>query len=375
MKHKADIGIFISYSKSSKGFGIYNRRCRKIMETIHVKFDELMALASKHNCLEPETNRFNNDNSSADFTSIPSKEDMDNLFGLMLVMIRSRLIIDLKVCMYALTVSTIEPKNIKEAMLDHKWIESMQDELHQFQRLDVWELIPRPTDRNIHQSPRGIFISQLQYTLELLKKHGMDGCDSISTPMATAKLDADLQGTPTDQTRYHSMIGGLMYLTASRPDIAFATFVFARYQARPMVKHLKEVKRIFWYLRQTYNMGLWYPKGSGFELIAYSDVDHAGCHDDCKNIPRRLHEHYHRVENDEVVKSILNFGKNKEGAGMKIHEWMLTREIKLTDHYQMYATVFRVYVPTTQSQPIESTQGTHRTPRTPRTPNHVTTEK
>ncbi|GJS55274.1 retrovirus-related pol polyprotein from transposon TNT 1-94 [Tanacetum coccineum] len=77
----------------------------------------------------------------------------------------------------------------------------------------------------IHQSPCGIFISQSQYTLEILKKHEMDGCDSISTLMATSKLDVDLQDTPTNQTKYHSMIGGLMYLIASRPDIAFATFI------------------------------------------------------------------------------------------------------------------------------------------------------
>ncbi|GKC56727.1 hypothetical protein Tco_1084325 [Tanacetum coccineum] len=105
----------------------------------------------------------------------------------------------------------------------------------------------------------------------------------MSTPMATERLDADSQGTPTDQTNYHRMIGGLMYLTASHPDIAFATFVCARYQARPTFKHLKEVKRIFRYLRQSYNMRLWYPKDSGFELIAYSDADHAGCKDDCKS--------------------------------------------------------------------------------------------
>ncbi|GJW66203.1 retrovirus-related pol polyprotein from transposon TNT 1-94 [Tanacetum coccineum] len=134
----------------------------------------------------------------------------------------------------------------------------------------------------VHQSPRGIFISQSQYAIELLKKHGLDECVSMSTPMATERLDADLQGTPTDQTTYRRMIGGLMYLTASRPDIAFATFVCARYQARPTVKHLKEVKRIFRYLRQSYNMGLWYPKDSVFKLIAYSDADHAGCKDDCK---------------------------------------------------------------------------------------------
>ncbi|GJU95919.1 hypothetical protein Tco_1320675 [Tanacetum coccineum] len=105
----------------------------------------------------------------------------------------------------------------------------------------------------------------------------------MCTPMATERLDADLQGTPTDQKTYRRMIGGLMYLTASRPDIAFATFVCARYQARPTLKHLKEVKRIFRYLRQSYNMGVWYLKDSRFELIAYSDADHAGCKDDYKS--------------------------------------------------------------------------------------------
>ncbi|GJU82539.1 retrovirus-related pol polyprotein from transposon TNT 1-94 [Tanacetum coccineum] len=369
----------------------------------------------------------------------PSKEDLDNLFGLMFEEYyeqkssdtpiysaaqptqvhedspsTSSIIVDTheappvlqtdsEVCMYALTVSTIEPKNIKEAMADYSWIDSMQDELNQFERLQkiswfrnrnsifvakgykqeegidfeesfahvarleavrmlkkalyglkqaprAWydklssfliehgftkgiidptlftrchgedillvqvyvdDIIFGSTNPDfskrfanlmknnfemsmmgelkfflglqVHQSPRGIFISQSQYAIELLKKHGLDECVSMSTPMATERLDADLQGTPTDQTTYRRMIGGLMYLTASRPDIAFATFVCARYQARPTVKHLKEVKRIFRYLRQSYNMGLWYPKDSGFELIAYSDADHAGCKDDCKS--------------------------------------------------------------------------------------------
>ncbi|GJS92885.1 putative ribonuclease H-like domain-containing protein [Tanacetum coccineum] len=604
MKPKADIGVFIGYSETSRGFRIYNRRTKRIMETIHVKFDELTAMASEHDCLEPDLQRFNNPNSSDDLMNTPSKEDLDNLFGPMFedyfeqkssdttinsaaqpthdqedspstssiivdtheaphvvttsdeqnspialqesdefnqeasadfdgntqfvpydslnheeiessttnlepsnvqnfhqvqpsthiwtkdhpldqvigdpskpVMTRQRLHTDSEVCMYALTVSTIEPKNIKEAMADHSWIESMQDELNQFERLQVWELVPRPGGKNVialkwlwknkcdaenivvrnksrlvakgykqeegidfeesfapvarleavrmfiafaahrnitifqmdvktaflngplkeevyvsqpegfidpefpnhvyrlkkalyglkqaprawydklssfliahgfnkgiidptlftrrhggdillvqvyvddiifgstnpdfskrfanlmknnfemsmmgelkfflglqvHQSPRGIFISQSQYAIELLKKHGLDECVSMSTPMATERLDADLQGTPTDQTNYRRMIGGLMYLTASRPDIAFATFVCARYQAQPTVKHLKEVKRIFRYLRHSYNMGLWYPKDSGFEVIAYSDADHACCKDNCKS--------------------------------------------------------------------------------------------
>nr|GEZ63010.1 retrovirus-related Pol polyprotein from transposon TNT 1-94 [Tanacetum cinerariifolium] len=133
----------------------------------------------------------------------------------------------------------------------------------------------------VHQSPRSIFISQSQYVIKLLKKHGMDDCVSMSIPMATERLDANLQGTPTDQTTYRRMIEGLKYLTTSRPDITFSTFVYSRYQARPTVKHLKEVKRIFRYLRQSYK--IWYLKESRFELIAYSDADHARCKDDCKS--------------------------------------------------------------------------------------------
>ncbi|GJW89854.1 retrovirus-related pol polyprotein from transposon TNT 1-94, partial [Tanacetum coccineum] len=517
MKLKADIGVFIGYSETSRGFRIYNRRTKKIMETINVKFDELTVMASEHDCLELELQRFINHNSSTKEMNTPSKEDLDNFFGPMFEEYfektfsdtpvnsaaqptqihedspsTSSIIVDeheappivttsdeqtsliylteadefnqedsahfdgnsqfvsynppshSEVCIYALTVSTIEPKNIKEAMADHSWIKSMQDELNQFKRLQVWELVPRLEGKNVialkwirkkkcdaenivvrnktclvakgykqeecidfeesfasvarleairmfiayaayknitifqmdvktaflngplkeevyvsqpegfidlefldhvyrlkkalyglrqapcawydklssfliehgfnkdfskhfanlmknnfemsmmgelkfflglqvHQSPRGIFISQSQYAIELLKKHGLDECVSMSTPMATKRLDADLQGTPTDQMTYRRMIGGLMYLTASCPDIAFATFVCACYQSRPTVKHLKEVKRIFRYLRQSYNMGLWYSKDSRFELIAYSDADHAGCKDDCKS--------------------------------------------------------------------------------------------
>ncbi|GKE95800.1 hypothetical protein Tco_1580655 [Tanacetum coccineum] len=75
------------------------------------------------------------------------------------------------------------------------------------------------------------------------------------------------------------MVGALMYLTTSRPDIVHATCYCARYQARPTEKHLREVKRIFWYLKNTINIGLWYPKDTDFNLTAFSDLDHAGCLD------------------------------------------------------------------------------------------------
>ncbi|GJX86552.1 ribonuclease H-like domain-containing protein [Tanacetum coccineum] len=107
---------------------------------------------------------------------------------------------------------------------------------------------------------------------------------ACGTPLATKpKLDVDLSGEPVDQSDYRSKIGSLMYLTSSRPDLVQAVCYCARYQARPTQKHLKEVKRIFKYLKGTINMGLWYPKDSGFELTAFSDADHAGCLDTRKS--------------------------------------------------------------------------------------------
>nr|GEU90000.1 hypothetical protein [Tanacetum cinerariifolium] len=135
----------------------------------------------------------------------------------------------------------------------------------------------------IHQSPHGIFINQAKYAQEILIKHGMTSCDSVGTLMATKHLDADLSRTPVDQMKYQSMVGALMYLIASRPDIVHATCYCARYQAKPTQKHLTAVKWIFWYLKDTINMGLLYLKDTSFELTAFSDSDHAGCLDSYKS--------------------------------------------------------------------------------------------
>nr|GEY28311.1 hypothetical protein [Tanacetum cinerariifolium] len=422
-------------------------------------------------------------------------------------------------CIYALTVSVIEPKTIKEALTYPAWIESMQKELYQFIRLNVWELVPSPYGikpltlkwlfknkhdeentviRNktrlmvrgyrqeegidfeesfalfsrmeairiflayaahkeftvyqmdmktaflhsslkedvhvyklkkalyglkqasrawydelstfliqngfskgtidptlftrrfdddifvVNQSPSGIFINQSKYVHEILKKYGLNTCHIVGTPMDIKdKLDLDQIGTLIDVTKYHSMIGAFMYLTSSRADIVHATYdsgfkltgfsdaVYAgckdtfkstsgeaqflgeklvswsskkqhctslsiaeseymslsaccaqvyvddiifgsadpRYatlfsdlmksrfemsmmkeitfflglQAHPIEKHLKEVKMIFCYLRGTVNMGLWYTKDYGFELIGFSDANYAGCKDTFKS--------------------------------------------------------------------------------------------
>nr|GFB22233.1 uncharacterized mitochondrial protein AtMg00810-like [Tanacetum cinerariifolium] len=94
-----------------------------------------------------------------------------------------------------------------------------------------------------------------------------------------SKLDEDREGKAVDQLHYRGMIGTLLYLTASRPDLQFSICMYARYQARPIKKHVHAVKRIFRYLRRTVNQGLWYPKDSSVALTTFADADHAGCQD------------------------------------------------------------------------------------------------
>ncbi|KAJ9557263.1 hypothetical protein OSB04_011877 [Centaurea solstitialis] len=130
----------------------------------------------------------------------------------------------------------------------------------------------------VRQTSQGIFINQSKYTHDILKRFDFTGPKSASTPMSTSfQLDADLSGNPVDQKVYRAIIGSLLYLTASRPDIMFATCVCARFQCDPRESHLGAVKRILKYLKGTPNFGLWYPKDSGFELTAFTDSDHAGC--------------------------------------------------------------------------------------------------
>ncbi|GJT90983.1 retrovirus-related pol polyprotein from transposon TNT 1-94 [Tanacetum coccineum] len=604
MKPKADIGVFIGYSETSRGFRIYNRRTKKIMETINVKFDELTTMASEHDCLEPELQRFINHNSSAEEMNTPSKEDLDNLFEADEFNQEDSAHSDGNSQFVSYNPPSREEIESSTTALESSNVQNF----HQVQpSTHIWTK-DHPLDQVIGDPSKPVMTRQRLHTDSKVKKasnclkqaprawydklssflieHGFtkDEYVSISTHMATERLDADLQGTPTDQTTYHYIIGGLMYLTASRPDIAFATFVCARYQARPTVKHLKEVKRIFRYLRQSYNMGLCYPKDSGFELIAYSDADHAGCKDDCKStsgglqflggklvswsskkqdctamstveaeyvslsacliimaqqqhaadvhpdelcppnkrydlmdankkllhpyhgfiwhssgillkedgskyrlrfmldkkelsltlddfriifhlpqandipiiihschhhhfldfgsfykhtlgftmelktsssfkttgllqlwqtlckiffkclttqllwegiyyslhhptssipyprftkiivshymtifpeISRRARDMYHNLQDDDIMKNIFNSGRHKDKVGMQIPDWMITEDMKHTEHYRMYAEVFGLDVPLTQSQSTESTQGTHKTPSAP----------
>nr|GEX92467.1 hypothetical protein [Tanacetum cinerariifolium] len=180
----------------------------------------------------------------------------------------------------------------------------------------------------VHQSPCVIFISQSQYAIELLKKRSMDECVSISTPMAIERLDADLHGTPTDQTTYHGMIGGIMYQTASRPSIAFATFVCARYQAHDAdaiycfinnihVDYVKLLWEGFYYSLKNPATMIPYLRFTKLIVSHYMTA--------FPEISRRNCYRYHNVADDVMIKSIFSSGKSKD-------------------------------IPTTQSQSIESTR-------------------
>ncbi|CAH9094710.1 unnamed protein product [Cuscuta europaea] len=159
-----------------------------------------------------------------------------------------------------------------EKLMKTKFEMSMMGELNFFLGLQVRQLSD------------GIFINQSKYILEMLKRFNIDSKSSMPTPMSpTNKLDSDPSGKSVDATNYRAIIGSLLYLTSSRPDIVFSTCLCARFQANPKESHLTAVRRILRYLKGTVHLGLWYPKHSGFDLVGYSDADFAGCRMDRKS--------------------------------------------------------------------------------------------
>ncbi|GJU67471.1 putative ribonuclease H-like domain-containing protein [Tanacetum coccineum] len=136
----------------------------------------------------------------------------------------------------------------------------------------------------VKQQPDGIFISQDKYVADILKKFDFLSIRTATTPIESNKpLVKDEDGVDVDVHVYRSMIGSLMYLTASRPDIMFAVCACARFQVTPKASHLNAVKRIFRYLKHQPKLGLWYPRDSPFELEAFSDSDYRGASLDRKS--------------------------------------------------------------------------------------------
>jgi hypothetical protein len=163
-------------------------------------------------------------------------------------------------------------------MMSRKFEMSMTDELNLFLGFQI------------KQMDYGTFVSQDKYLKDILKKFDMENCKLNKTPMATnAHLNLDVEGKLVDQSFYRSMIGSLLYLTASRSDIMFSVCLCARFQANPKESHLKALKRILRYLKHTPNIGLWYPKGANSILVGFSDSDFAGSLVDRKSTSGACH--------------------------------------------------------------------------------------
>nr|GFA77665.1 retrovirus-related Pol polyprotein from transposon TNT 1-94 [Tanacetum cinerariifolium] len=157
-------------------------------------------------------------------------------------------------CYYDAFLTSVEPKTYKDALIQSCWIEPIQQDLNEFERLEVRELVPRPDKVMVITLKEEVYVSQ------------PDGFVDQDYPNHVYKLKKDLYGLKKASR-------------TCRPDLQFAICMCAWYQARPTEKYIHAVKRIFRYLRGTVNRGLWYPKNSSVALTSFVDADHAGCQD------------------------------------------------------------------------------------------------
>ena len=144
--------------------------------------------------------------------------------------------------------------------------------LHYFLGIQVW------------QKDDGFYLSQTKYALDILKRFQVTDCKSVSTPIASGlKLSKDMEGEDVDPTLYRQLVGSLVYLTHTRPDISFAVSVVSRFLSSPKVPHWIAAKRILRYVKGTLTMGIYYSFHGDISLIGYLDSDWAGSVDDRKS--------------------------------------------------------------------------------------------
>nr|GEU87814.1 hypothetical protein [Tanacetum cinerariifolium] len=313
---KGDISFFIGYYVNSCAYRVYNRRTKKIIETMNVTFDELSAIAFEQSRSKPRLQSMTSRqiSSGLDLTYAPStittqpptEGELDLLFKDMYddyiggqpsavprTVPAAQATQDVDGLntqqQYAQQQGNQAPlqsetvaENVSNAMFDENtsskpclqvkegsiWVKASTKGMVYVDDIIFGSTHPRYTQLfsgllksrfeismmremtfflglQVNQSPCGIFINQSNYVLEILKKYGIESCDPVGTPMEIKdKLDLDQNGTPVDATKYCTMIGSLMYLTSSRPDIVHATCLCARFQAKPTEKHLKEATLI-----------------------------------------------------------------------------------------------------------------------------------
>nr|GEW48526.1 uncharacterized mitochondrial protein AtMg00810-like [Tanacetum cinerariifolium] len=227
---KADIGIFVGYAPAKKAFRIYNKRTWKIIETIHVTFDELTITVRS---LRP--------------TSVPAR--------------RVGLAVKLPSA-FALEGQS-SPGLRKPLHASFRTRTSMYDSCN-------IQLRTRSKHFQEAAAPRAMVLADSLVSTSI---------DQDTSSTKKSKLDEVLQGKPVEATFNHGMIKSLMYLKSNRPSLTYAVCLCAWYQVKPTEKHLHAVKRIFRYLKGTINTGLWYSKDTDMSLTAYADAYRMRCQD------------------------------------------------------------------------------------------------
>nr|GEV58629.1 hypothetical protein [Tanacetum cinerariifolium] len=260
---KGDIGFFIGYSADSCAYRIYNRRIKKIMETMNVSFDELSTMAFEQHSSKPGLYSMTSGQISLglDLTYAPSTLTSQQPTEGELNLLFEAMYDDYIGGQPSATARTIpaaqEPQNVKEAMTDPAWIDSMQEELLQFKRLDS-----RLVVRGYRQ------------------EEGIDFEESFALVARMEAIRIFLAYATHKSFSVFQLDVKTAFLHGSLKE---CMCVNMKYQAKLTEKHLKEVKRIFRYLRRTVNTGLWYSKDYGFELTGFSDADYEGCKDTFKS--------------------------------------------------------------------------------------------
>nr|GEY54848.1 hypothetical protein [Tanacetum cinerariifolium] len=253
LKAKADIGIFVGYAPTKKAYRIFNKRTRKIQETIHVTFDELskgMTYVHSNTCLDPNT-----------MPPVPNGAGPE-ISALQSGLTPSELVNDPTTPIYV-----SQPEGFEDP--EHL--------THMYRLKKALYGLKASSTCVDYKFPRGIFINQSKFALEILKKYDFDNSTPIDTPMAERpKLDEDRGGKLIDPTRFCGMVGSLMYLSASRPDIVFALCMCARYQAKPTFKLLNGS---FDTLTKPFTWVCGILKESGFALKSFADANYACCQD------------------------------------------------------------------------------------------------
>ncbi|GJX14767.1 retrovirus-related pol polyprotein from transposon TNT 1-94 [Tanacetum coccineum] len=205
---------------------------------------------------------------------------LENIIGALdrLVSTRLQLHEQALFCYYDAFLTSVEPKNYKRIITHALKTAFLNGNLREEVYVSQPDGFVDPDKPNYVYKLKKALLSG-SYSVHRIE-NGQRKPTTVDTPMVEkSKLDEDKEGKVVDPSHYRGMIGTLLYLTASRPDLQFAICMCARYQARPTKKHLNAVKRIFRYLKGTVHRGLWYPKDSSFALTAFADADHAGCQD------------------------------------------------------------------------------------------------